>query len=488
MALSSKNTMTRDAMMFLPAKVVEGLLVIACSSLYTHIFVEGAVTGFNLTNTTVQLIYLILAGWMANSATRYVGEEYRADSGRGLFSTVSTIYLGLCVIVAAGCGITAAVTGNTLYWGGALMFCSYTAFQVLNAALIQLGRVKASIFWSLTSASLKLAVAFALVGGKSNYPSAFPAIFANTIADGVASVGAVFALGLPAIVRLRFFSRPLLSRFLKYGVPLMGVSISVALLNQIDKYLVVGFYGDVLYAYYSTNNSIASGLFTMISVGIMRGVYPAVLRAWRDGGKAAAKPLLDQGVRLYLLIAVPAVAGLTAVSLPMSRFLFAKGYEAGAPVIAYTALAMLFMGLTEYANKAYELEQATVHVLQNSAIAACIKVVSSIVLLKALGFTGGALGSIVAFASYFFITCVRVRSRFLFRVPTLSVVRIIVSAALCGALWVHAAAARQSPAARARLRGRRGGLRRVHHRLRRGQGRGAGCPAPHQKIKAAPHN
>ena len=248
MALSSKNTMTRDAMMFLPAKVVEGLLVIACSSLYTHIFVEGAVTGFNLTNTTVQLIYLILAGWMANSATRYVGEEYRADSGRGLFSTVSTIYLGLCVIVAAGCGITAVVTGNTLYWGGALMFCSYTAFQVLNAALIQLGRVKASIFWSLTSATLKLAVAFALVGGKSNYPSAFPAIFANTIADGVASVGAVFALGLPTIVRLRYFSKPLLNRFLKYGVPLMGVSISVALLNQIDKYLVVGFYGDVLYA------------------------------------------------------------------------------------------------------------------------------------------------------------------------------------------------------------------------------------------------
>ena len=421
-------------MMFLPAKVVEGLLVIACSSLYTHIFVEGAVTGFNLTNTTVQLIYLILAGWMANSATRYVGEEYRADSGRGLFSTVSTIYLGLCVIVAAGCGITATVTvtGNTLYWGGALMFCSYTAFQVLNAALIQLGRVKASIFWSLTSATLKLAVAFALVGGKSNYPSAFPAIFANTIADGVASVGAVFALGLPTIVRLRYFSKPLLNRFLKYGVPLMGVSISVALLNQIDKYLVVGFYGDVLYAYYSTNNSIASGLFTMISVGIMRGVYPAVLRAWRDGGKAAAKPLLDQGVRLYLLIAVPAVAGLTAVSLPMSRFLFAKGYEAGAPVIAYTALAMLFMGLTEYANKAYELEQATVHVLQNSAIAACIKVVSSIVLLKLLGFTGGALGAIVAFASYFLITCARVRSRFLFRVPTLSVVRIVISAVLCG--------------------------------------------------------
>ena len=242
------------------------------------------------------------------------------------------------------------------------MFCTYTAFQVLNAALIQLGRVKASILWSLTSAVLKLAVAFALVGGKSNYPSPFPAIFANTIADGVATIGAVFALSLPVVVRLKYFSKPLLNRFLKYGVPLMGVSISVALLNQIDKYLVVGFYGNILYAYYSNNNSIASGLFTMISVGIMRGVYPAVLRGWREGGKAAAKPLLDQGVRLYLLIAVPAVAGLTAVALPLSRFLFPAKYAAGAPVIAYTALAMLFMGLTEYANKAYELEQSTVHV------------------------------------------------------------------------------------------------------------------------------
>ena len=249
----------------------------------------------------------------------------------------------------------------------------------------------------------------------------------------VATIGAVFALSLPVVVRLKYFSKPLLNRFLKYGVPLMGVSISVALLNQIDKYLVVGFYGNILYAYYSNNNSIASGLFTMISVGIMRGVYPAVLRGWREGGKVAAKPLLDQGVRLYLLIAVPAVAGLTAVALPLSRFLFPAKYAAGAPVIAYTALAMLFMGLTEYANKAYELEQSTVHVLQNSAIAAVIKVVSSVILLKILGFTGGALGSVVAFASYFIITCVRVRSRFLFRVAPVSLVRIIVSALLCGA-------------------------------------------------------
>ena len=420
-------------MLFLPAKVIEGLLVIACTSLYTHLFYESTVGTFNFINFNVQIAYLILAGWMANAATRYVGEEFGKDQGRGLFSTVSTVYLIICAAVAIFCCGAAIFLHDPLYLGFMTMFFSYTVFQILNSALIQLGRMRASISLSLTSAVLKLLVAYGLVFSMRNPASPFPAICANTVADGIAGIGAVIALGLPSIARLRWFSRELFGKFLRFGVPLMGVSISVTLLNQIDKYLVVGFFDMDAYGIYSSNNSIASGLFTMISVGIMRGVYPAVLRAWREGGRDAAKPLLNLGVRLYLLIAVPAVAGLTAVALPMSRVLFAKGYEAGAPVIAYTALAMLFMGLTEYANKAYELEQSTVSVLQNSAAAAIIKVVSSVILLRAFGFTGGAMGSIVAFASYFVITCVRVRRRFLFHVPAKNLARIIISAVLCGA-------------------------------------------------------
>lgn len=431
--MSSKNTMTRDAMLFLPAKVIEGLLVIACSSLYTHLFSKGAVGTFGIVNTTVQFCYLIIAGWMANAATRYVGEEYQKDRGSALFSTVSTIYLLICAAAAAVAACAAVVTHDPVWLGGACMFFSYTIFQILNSALIQLGRMKASISLSLTSAVLKLAVAYALVFGMNNPSSAFPAIAANTAADSIAGLGAVIALSIPTVARLRWFSRPLLRKFFAYGVPLMGVSIAVALLNMIDRYLVTGFFGRDVFAIYNQNNSIASGIFTMISVGIMRGVYPNVLRAWREGGRTAAKPLLDQGVRLYLLVAAPAVAGLAAVSLPISRFLFAEGYDAGAPVIAYTALAMMFMGLTEYANKAYELEQSTIHVLQNSAIAAVIKVICSVVLLQAVGFTGGAMGSVVAFASYFIITCVRVRRRFLFRVAPASLARILISALLCGA-------------------------------------------------------
>ena len=98
-----------------------------------------------------------------------------------------------------------------------------------------------------------------------------------------------------------------------------------------------------------------------------------------------------------------------------------------------TAFAMVFMGLTEYANKGYELEQDTKPVLSNCAIAMAVKIVSSIAFVHMMGFTGGAMGSVVAFATYFFLTAFRVRKYFMWRVPLGSFVRILGSAILCGA-------------------------------------------------------
>ncbi len=431
--MAQKNTMTRDAMLFLPAKIAEGLLLMLVSSLYSHIFLKEANGFFNSINLTIQLCYLILAGWMANAATRYVAEEYRLDHGERLFSTVSTVYLLLCALVSAGYCVTALITGKTAYFLAVPMFMSYTCFQILNAALVQLGKIAASVSLSLLSALLKLGVAYALVGGANSFPSPVPAIVAAAVADGIAGLGAAMVLSFPHVVRLRYFSRELLNKFLAFGVPLMGVSISVALLNQIDRILVNGIYGDAVFAVYSNNNSIANSIFTMLSVGIMRGVYPNTLRAWREGGRRLAKPLLDSGARLYLLIAAPAVCGLAAVSYTLSDFIFAEGYEAGYPVIIFTSCAMLFMGLTEYANKAYELEQATTAILQNSAAAAVIKIVASLILIRTAGYLAAALGSVVAFVSYFFITVIRVRKRFLFQIPVKSLVKIFTSALLCGA-------------------------------------------------------
>lgn len=432
--MSEKNTMTRNAMLFLPAKLAEGVLLMAMSSLYSHILTKSAVGLFNATNMMVNFTFLLIAAWMSNSNTRYVAEEYKKDRAARLFSTIAPIYLLLCAVTGVVCVGLYLTTRESYYLLGAVMFCTYSAFTILNNTMVQLSIIRPAILLSLTSASLKLILAIAFVGGKSGFDSPTPALLANILADGIGAIGAIFSLGMPQVVRLRRFSQQMLKKLLAFGVPLMGVALCTALLNLIDRFLVLGIYGDEVFAVYSSNVSIPSSIFNMLSVGVLRGVYPAVLRAWRESGRTQARGLLNAGVRLYMLVAFPAAFGLTAVALPFTRIFFAAGYDAGAPAIGLMSFTMVFMGLTEYANKGFELEQNTRPVILNSALATLIKIISSVVLIRAIGFLGGAVGSVIALACYFLITSVRVRRYFMWHVSMRCFLSILISAAMCGAV------------------------------------------------------
>lgn len=432
--MSEKNTMTRNAMLFLPAKIAEGILLMAMSSLYSHILTKSAVGLFNATNMMVNFTFLLIAAWMSNSNTRYVAEEYKKDRAAKLFSTIAPIYFLLCAITGVVCIGMYAFTKEGYYLLGAVMFCTYSAFTVLNNTMVQLSIIRPAIVLSLTSASLKLLLAILFVGGKSGFDSPTPALLANIIADGIGALGAIFALGMPQVVRLCHFSQAMLKKLLAFGVPLMGVALCTALLNLIDRFLVLGIYGDEVFAVYSSNVSIPSSIFNMLSVGVLRGVYPAVLRAWRESGRDEARGLLSAGVRLYMLVAFPAAFGLTAIALPFTRIFFDSGYDAGSPAIGLMSFTMVLMGLTEYANKGFELEQNTRPVILNSAVATIIKMVSSVILIQKIGFLGGAVGSVIALGCYFLITSIRVRRYFMWHVTPRTFLSIFISSALCGAV------------------------------------------------------
>lgn len=420
--------------MFLPAKALEGLISMLTTAYYAYLFLPFAYGRFVSVNTTVLLCYLVFSGWLANAAARYAAEEKERDGGRSFFTTLFAAY---SVVAAAALALTAAVwglSGEPLYFGGAVMFLSYGLFQILNNVLIQTGRTKWSIFLSLSAASIKLCSAYlflSLVTGGESSP--YPAVFAAIVADLFAGVLAVFALKIPRLLSPSAFSRTLLSGFLSYGVPLLGVSIGVGLLNFVDRYLVLYYYNEDILATYSSNYSVSSGVFTLVMAAVMRGVYPSVIEAFREGGRDRAKPLLNQGARLYCLVAAPAAAGLIALSFHISHTLFVRPeYHELYFVIAVIAAAMFFMGLTEYSNKAWELEKTTVPILQNSLAAAAVKIISSAVMLPLVGTAGAAWGTLTAFIFYFAVSSLRARRVFLFSLGARRLFNILAACALCG--------------------------------------------------------
>jgi len=237
-------------------------------------------------------------------------------------------------------------------------------------------------------------------------------------------------------------------KFAAYGVPLLGVSVSVGLLNMVDRFIIMLFAGD--FGIYNANNTIASTVFTMLNTGIIRAVYPATLQAFRKGGKTEAQPFLNRGTRLYLLLAAPAAAGLCGISRQLSALIYRSDphYVSGSSVIAIVAVAMLFSGLNEYAIKTWELRAQTVKIMQNALISVGIKIACSCALLPLMGFSGAAIGSLIGFLAYFLISYFRAKSSFVFHLSRRTVLSVTVGSVLCGvAAWVISGAiARPVPA------------------------------------------
>ena len=425
--------MARDTLAFLPAKLVEGAIGMAMISLYTDLFSIPAYNDYQIINTTVLFVYLFGLGWLLNAAVRYVGDSAK-DKGKEkvFYTTVAVCYLAVVAVLAVVSLGIYAVTRDPVFPAGAAMFASYGLFQIMNGILVQAGKVKASVILSLSAATVKLAGAYlytALLPGGASTP--YPAVAAAVTADLAAGLIAAGVLGLYRNFQVSLFSKERYLDFLRFGMPLVGFSVSVGFLNMSDRYIVSFMAGKAAFAAYSANYSVSSGLFTLVMAGIMRGVYPAVLKGWREGGPVAAGPLLNRGVRLYILLALPAAAGLFAVGPRLSEVFFTKPeYHVGI-VIGIAAFAMFFMGLTEYTNKVWELTANTVPVLQNSLFAAAVKIGATFALLPRFGIVGAAVASLLAFVSYFVLARVRAGRELVFHVPGRSLRAIVLAAAVC---------------------------------------------------------
>jgi len=423
-------------MLFLPSKVLEGIIGIFTLSYTTHALTTAAYDDFATINTVVVFSYLLLMGWLGNSTSRYVG-DYKTE--KQFYTTGTALWLCINVFAYLAAAGVWLLTGTTLWFMACFMLTATSIYQISLNMLVQTGKRLESIVLSLLSAVIKPAVIWGVchvLSSSGKADSVLPAVLGYMLSELLTGLAAVLILRFPHFVRLKGFSVQMASRFFAYGFPLIGVSLSVGLLNFVDRFILILFDAD--FGIYSANNSIASSVFNMLMVGIMRAVYPPALDAYRKGGFESAKPVVSMGARLYMLIAMPAAAGLFGICTSLSRVLFDEGYHVGAPVIGLTACAMFFTGLTEYAIKAWEMSGNTKPIMQNALMALALKVLLSIVFLPLLGISGAALGSAFAFAFYFILSALRARKLMLFSIPKKRVFHILAAASLCGmtAQWI----------------------------------------------------
>ncbi|MBC7368522.1 MAG: murein biosynthesis integral membrane protein MurJ [Undibacterium sp.] len=222
-------------------------------------------------------------------------------------------------------------------------------------------------------------------------------------------LGGFFQLAVPAVVLIRLGWRPR---------PDLALSPRV---REIGALMLPGLWGTAIYQVnvlisglfaYSINDSAASLLYYanrlmelpigVFAIAVATVVYPLIARHAAERNFAGMADDYRKGVRLILLVNIPAAVGLVLLSEPIVRLLFqhgkftAEATAAMVPLLAIFALGLPFFSVVSLTTRAFYAVKDTMTPVKVSTLSFVINVALSWSLKDVLGAPGLVLASTAA--------------------------------------------------------------------------------------------
>ena len=373
----------------------------------------GEVSAFRVASQVPVLLYDFLVGGMLSAAlvpvlSQTVHLRDRRAFGR-LVSVLAT-WLGLALAVATAVLMVAAPQVAGLLVGG---------FRAGDPALfdltVRLIRWTAPVVWLLSMAGLTTAALYALQ--RFTFPAAATAIYnlgiviaAPLLARrlGIAALvvgvlaGAVAQLavmlfdlrraGVSITPRLEW-RHPALAQIARLYAPIAAGLVVTLFQVGLDRRLASAT-GSQSIAWMANATTLQQMPLGLISVAISLAALPRLSQFVAAGDEAAYRATLGRGLRMVLLLMIPAAAFLWTLGEPLTRLLFERGRFAAADTTHVVAalnvyvLGMLFAAVDYPLNFAFYARNNTWLPALVGVISVGVYVVVALALVQPLGYLG----------------------------------------------------------------------------------------------------
>jgi putative peptidoglycan lipid II flippase len=355
------ESMARATSVIALGNIASRVLGLAREIILSDLFGAGvAVDSFNLAIIVPRSLYDLLIGGHVNSALVPVLSEYASrEDRRDLWDLVNAL-LGIVVVALA-----ALVLGLELL---APQVIRIIASDKATPEVI----AKATHMLRVTAPALMFLSLFAVVSGllyalrRFTWPAFASTVFNGTIvlvtlafagSLGITAaaagwlIGALVQLGLQAPglrdARLRFRLRGALGHpgVRKIGLLYLPVMASLALdvlVNRPFSYNLASSTGEGSISYMTWATTLIQFPQGLVAIAISLAILPTLARQAVDAvenGEAAFKTTLGQGLRLAIVLIIPAAVGLFVLAKPVVGLIFQHG-EFNAVDTAHTTLAL----------------------------------------------------------------------------------------------------------------------------------------------------
>ena len=396
---------------YLPFKIIEGIFGIISLSLYSHLLIPDEYGLYGIINNTVMLTYLLSFGWFYFVAMRFIGEIESIKTRKTFFSNMLSLQgliYGVLLLAYLVLSMTLIFRFDFNPWlliTYVVFFIGYMLNQFYINLLLYVQERFLNVILVVLAAVLKPIFVYGLY--KYGVNSLYILFLGHGVVDIILGIVALYSIGPYRYFDKKSIQKSQFATYLRYGFPLIGLTLTMYILNISDRYILRFFYSEYEVGLYVPNYAIASAAFLMLAYGLSRGFYPKLLTAWANEDKKEAGNILSMGIKIYLLLGLPAATGMVILSKDIGQIIIAPEYKAGYPVIGIVAFGMFFLNLADYMNKEWELSKNTRPIFINSLIAAVTNLGLNLMFIPQYGLMMAAYSTLFASIIYFAMSSIR---------------------------------------------------------------------------------
>lgn len=385
----ANNNYSKDVLMQGIARISGGILSFIAIFVFTYLFDEAEIGEYNLVLATINIITSITTLWLSQSILRFYNgtEELGSILSMTFFSVL--ISLMACFIYAVCAGIDL----NIWVYIYAVIQVLYNIFDaVFRKERLLNEYVMLEFFIALGRLFPMIIIA--------PFTHSYSAIFISQSVVVLLFFVSEFIKKLDLIKKCSFkIKRIQLLNYLKFGIPLIGLSISNWFLTTSDRYIIKYLDDNIKVGVYSTNYSLANSIYMMFSLIVVNAYHPIIMKEWSID-KKNTRNLVSQAIDLYIMFMIPlTVYGCMKSNILLSLF---KGdlYAANYGIFNWTAIGIFFYGISLLVHKYYELNNKTSVILIINLIAAISNIVMNFLMIPKFGFGIAAFTTFVSYVIY----------------------------------------------------------------------------------------
>ena len=429
----TKATMAKDTLLYIPAKFLEGAMGMVMVFLYTNFFGDAGYGVYSLVMTTSNFIYVAVLSWLLHVCFRHVNDYVKDKKEDVFYSTIFSVWIKIMALSAlftvffSAISFFAGMEFFTYTVPSVMLFCSFATVTILYGIIAALRRIKLNLIMSVFAITAKVAITFTVIFLiPQTKETVLLALGVNFLVDTFVSIFIFTRLKLYRHISKDAFSKDLLKEMVRFGVPFIGIGITIPVLNISDRYIIRIFFDSSQVGIYTANYAVASAVFTILPMAVLRGVYPTILNIWKES-REKANVLLTQALRYYIIIAMPAAVGLCALSRAISSNLGETGISNGYLIIIFVSIGMFLQGVSEFTNKSFELMKTTRPIFTNSLVVAVFNVVSNLATVPFFGYIAAAVNTLTSLILLLILSRVRGRKVLKWDIPVKSIIKIGIS-------------------------------------------------------------